>query len=1511
MNLLFVTRLLFNIRPIIFCYILLTILLRINQNLSNRRPTVRKKRDLGRPPPPFSVSIQHSFLNRTNGIISAVNLTSNGNSPFLQRRLKHKQFTERNVYAHKVHACGHNKCKRFLLYCFPFLLFNCTTQVYSMPGTNHVFVEGHRSNDIGRQNKYIKTIVDGFHRHSKDTFASDTTDDNNKDGNTLRNTTSSHENNINMQPFCFIADTDSIPFVIDTGANRIIVNDAKLLTNISPSRDKVKGVGGNCIRVSATGKLSLPLRSDADNVDVIADLEAVHVPSCPYNIIPPQLLIDEMKRRNFDVHSSTHDERIYTFTYKPSTSKVYRTLTIPISVNRLFILRSKEGFTNFMARASTYNKHFECFAGELHVIPDDDESVHSSPSPPNVTYDKTREDREHPSPPNITYDKTREDREHFCKPCTVPYDEIDSQPRQVDVVSKPTQNYKCNPDIEAVRRKQNKLLTIHERLGHVSFPVLKLLAKCGMIPKELENVDPPRCPGCAYGKAKRKSTGVKGWHNNKRSIKPVKYAGQCVSVDQLISPTPGFVPTHRGKPTNDRYLGATVFVDHYSDFTYVHLMTKMDAAATVEAKRAFERIANSYNVVVKHYHCDNGLFDTKLFKQAVQQASQNITFCGVNAHHQNGRAERRIQDITTGARTSLLHASHRWPKAINPALWPCALKHYVNMKNSLPAEYIIGGKNGRKKLPDKYINSPLSKFSGFETPIDLKNFHPFGSPVYVLENKLQAQCAHNKWADRSRVGIFLQHSPVHSSSVPLVLNTRTGLVSPQFHCLYDDSFSTCRRDAKFISAWQMKAKLQQSPTTSTTLPTTPSPSPSTLLTPPELFTPDLTPPLLPPDISDLPPTFMQDWDTLPSSHDLSDNVDINMSPLNNGTTTELDSTSIASPSVPPPIHTTTTRSGRVSKPAKKFADTELSVLHAFLATFSSSPISTTDHLLQPSSYHIDNPHPLALFGDYIISYIATDPDNMTLKEALQAPDRSQFLKAMHKELDDHISRKHWKVVPKKCVPAHKKCLPMIWAMKRKRNPLGEIIKWKARLCAGGHRSTEFIDYWDTYSPVVTWQTIRLVLILALVNKWHIRSIDFVLAFPQADVKTDIYMRPPSVPSSFLVPDLPLPGDRYTKVYKLIKNLYGLKDAGRTWNQFIHNGLLSRGWKQSSIDNCLYIKDGVILILYVDDACIISPHTSKINAEIKSLQKDFDLTDDGDIKDYIGTRFDRNNDGSFTLTQPRMMDRLFNLVGIDPSDTNTKMHDTPANVVLHHDSEAKPRQQKWHYRSVVGCLSYLQSIVRPDITFAVQQCAKFCNNPNQNHEEAAKRICRYLLSTKDKGLTLRPNLKRGLECHVDADFAGTWTHKTSHDPSSCHSRTGFVISYAGCPLLWKSRSQSLIALSTTEAEYITLSSALREVIAIIHLLEDLKHHGLPVHGSTPIIKCKTFEDNMSCVKMATNHITCPRTKHLSIRLHHFRSFVKNKIISIEHISTKDQIADIFTKPLPKPQFCKLRDILLSW
>ena len=141
---------------------------------------------------------------------------------------------------------------------------------------------------------------------------------------------------------------------------------------------------------------------------------------------------------------------------------------------------------------------------------------------------------------------------------------------------------------------------------------------------------------------------------------------------------------------------------------------------------------------------------------------------------------------------------------------------------------------------------------------------------------------------------------------------------------------------------------------------------------------------------------------------------------------------------------------------------------------------------------------------------------------------------------------------------------------------GGIVKWKAHLCAGGHCSVEFVDYWSTYSHVVSWQTIQLIFTLAIINAWHTHSIDFVMAFPQTNMKNNKYMRPPTVPSDFIIPDLPSFSDSVSNIHTLLENLYGLKDVGWTWNHPLTAGLLRREWKQSSLDKCLFTKKCLIL-----------------------------------------------------------------------------------------------------------------------------------------------------------------------------------------------------------------------------------------------------------------------------------------------------------------------------------------------
>ena len=188
--------------------------------------------------------------------------------------------------------------------------------------------------------------------------------------------------------------------------------------------------------------------------------------------------------------------------------------------------------------------------------------------------------------------------------------------------------------------------------------------------------------------------------------------------------------------------------------------------------------------------------------------------------------------------------------------------------------------------------------------------------------------------------------------------------------------------------------------------------------------------------------------------------------------------------------------------------------------------------------------------------------------------------------------------------------------------------------------------------------------------------------------------------------------------------------------------------------------------------------------------------------------------------------------------------------------------------------------------------------------------RYLYHTKNKGIIYNPDIKKGLECFVDADFAGGWNQADANDADNVLSRTGIVIMYANCPIFWRSSLQTEIALSTAEAEYIALSSALREVLPLMTMMEEI-NKVFKLHINTPKFVCKVHEDNQSCIKMATGTKFTPRTKHIALKYHHFKTHVKSGRVDIRYKPTHEQLADLLTKPLPNEAFFTLRYMLCGW
>jgi hypothetical protein len=306
---------------------------------------------------------------------------------------------------------------------------------------------------------------------------------------------------------------------------------------------------------------------------------------------------------------------------------------------------------------------------------------------------------------------------------------------------------------------------------------------------------------------------------------------------------------------------------------------------------------------------------------------------------------------------------------------------------------------------------------------------------------------------------------------------------------------------------------------------------------------------------------------------------------------------------------------------------------------------------------------------------------------------------------------------------------------------------------------------------------------------------------------------------------------------------------------------------------------------------------------------FNITSNDVVDDFLGVNIDRQDDGTINMTQGKLIQSILDDLGIK-DDAKTKSTPALSSKILQQHLDSPAFNETWHYRSVIGKLNFLEKSTQPDIAYAVDQCARFASNPRYKHGKAIKHIGRYLQTTKDKGIICKPS-ESPLECYADADYAGNYEYECTDDKASAQSRTGFVVKYAGMPIVWASKLQTECALGTTESEYISLSTSLRDAIPMIEFLEELTNIGFKFNINHPTIFCKAFEDNEGALEMARPPKSRPRTKHINVKYHHFHDSIESGKIIMSSIDTKEQQADILTKPLDEQTFLYIRKLLMGW
>ena len=1083
-----------------------------------------------------------------------------------------------------------------------------------------------------------------------------------------------------------------------------------------------------------------------------------------------------------------------------------------------------------------------------------------------------------------------------------------------------------------------ELMRWHQRLGHMAFRKVQHLMRSDILAKtpalrQLHQAaakikETPKCAACLFGKQVVRSnpSSVTSVVKDRAGILQADklHPGMEVSVDHFHSTVKGRLFTGYNKGSDDtRSMGGCIFVDSASSFIHIEFQSSLSSHDTLRAKAAFEHLCRDSGVMVQSYRSDNGkAFTARDYSDHLLQFHQISKFAGVGAHHQNARAERAIRTIMTIARTMMIHAGTLWPDMADASLWPMAVSHATFLHNHMP--------NLSTGL------SPSDIFTKVRWPHRrFHDLHVWGCPVYVLDKKLADGFKLPRWKPRSERTINMGLSSAHASSAPLVLRPSTGAITPQFHVVFDDWFATVGSSPQDVPNFQSNEWYKMF-----------GDSVFQYNTEDNADTSDETP--HPEDTADFRnfvrrqddvtratdgPLQHYSWPAIPppQTSDKLEGGNSGQMPSSPPVLTPLPSTSsevapsisspaTAKPSLLPqrkqmspqrksstpksPAKVEPRRSSRSTQPVRRLTYQHGNTKEAMDISVTQANMALA--FIQEANDDFVN-CPFADAQVLLSSKKASNPDLISFDEAMASEHKSEWIKAAVKEIQSLEELKCWDEIP--LSEATSKVLPGTWVFRVKRAPDGTFKKFKARYCIRGDLQEG--DF-ETFAPVVQFSTVRLFLAWSLMLSWLTCSIDFSSAFIQASLDEPVFIH---LPRGFKS-ELPC-----KTCLSLRKSIYGLAVAPRLWFQHLLKAMKQLGFVQSAHDPCLLLKSNLIVICYVDDLGLAYPEqrvADKFVQDIKSLG--FELTVEGSFTEYLGIKYEHGKDGTVHMTQAGLIEKILDATGLKDCNPNR----TPCTKeALGSNPDGDAMTDSWNYWSVVGMLLYLSTNTRPDIAYSVSQVARFSHSPKQVHAKAVKTIVRYLSGTKSKGVIYKRPDKLGLDCYVDADFAGLYGQEPEENPVSVKSRTGYIISVGGCFVICKSQLQSTIALSTSESEYAALSQAMRAVLPIrevmLELIATVKMNapdGTPVFGpKADLLRFQTlvFEDNATALALATKQKITSRTKHWSIKFHFFWQHVNDKSKNIQclKVASELQKADYLTKGLSKDVFERCRCLSQGW
>ncbi|PPQ82476.1 hypothetical protein CVT24_002389, partial [Panaeolus cyanescens] len=1007
--------------------------------------------------------------------------------------------------------------------------------------------------------------------------------------------------------------------------------------------------------------------------------------------------------------------------------------------------------------------------------------------------------------------------------------------------------------------------TLHRRLGHVNHDALKRMVSSGSIEGVTKVTGTAKfCEPCTIGKLKKSPFSHKGQRAN------IPFQVIHSDVGGPISPADRY-----------GYRYWISFIDDYSRYPWVFFMKEKSQALNIfrdwrdeHLPKQLEAESTSFHLspnFLKFFRSDNGgEYTSNAFLKELKSSGTVHQTTTADTPEQNGLAERMNQTLANGTVALLVESG--LPKSY----WTFAMSTCAFTTARTPAAGLRG------KSPYEVL---------YNRKVDVSWLRPFGCTAYALIPKPQRP---GKFYNKARKSVMLGYTSEKKGYRLMDLKTRA-----VFHS----------RHVKFNED-ELSAKAFSEP-------------PS--LTAPEtrqwgdILRPHQDSPHDSSGESDDEDTGCPRSDSPPPAEAVGDNPDA-VGDTRCAPTVGADGVRVGETEVNTPPSAPRKRQRIVYKPAPDSIAGRIASRKRGQQTNTSKPEnSPSRHPPSPPSPSSPSENPenpeaesknsdseserddeevlqmlenyrdaqFAFAGHASIPHAKSLP--RTIKEALNGPDSKHWREALDDELNSFEENDVKEVVP---IPEGVKPITSKIVPKIKFDANGNIERYKIRIVARGFTQREGVDYQEVFAPVANLESIRIILALAAKHDLELDQMDVQTAYLNGKLTEDLYLLPPD--------GVDIPKGH---CWKLKKSLYGLKQAGRTWNKTFDSSLKDLGFTRLDAETCLYVMRGeggklCFLVVYVDDLILAATSRAYMDEIKTKLAATFKMRDLGPASYVLGIQIRRDRRKRIIgLSQRQYIDTVLKRCGMEdckpvftPLSTQNRL---TADDPINNDTltEMTINNKTVSYATVVGSLMYAMMGTRPDIAYATGLLGRFSTNPKRCHWEAAKRVLRYLKGTRDLELQFDGN-----DVSMDMSFHGYSDADWSGDPETSKSTSGYVFLSSRGAIGWASKRQSLVALSSTESEYVGLCTAGQHLAWLRNFFEDIGH---PQTQATEL-KC----DNQAAITLSRDAQFRARTKHIQRKYHYLRDdLVANGHAVIRYVPTDDMVADIFTKALPHDKHWK--------